>query len=87
MRRTDPRAGLDIPGLALASAGLLGVVWATINGNERGWTDPQILAAIAVGALLLLGFVALGGSRQERRCCRWTCSAAAPSPPPTRRRC
>src|SRR4029079_3228635 len=40
-----PEGRLDIPGLALASAGLLGVVWATINGNERGWTDPQILGA------------------------------------------
>src|SRR6187455_2990237 len=29
-----PRARLDIPGLGLVSAGLLGVVWATINGNE-----------------------------------------------------
>src|SRR4051795_11409054 len=52
-----PEGRLDLPGLALASAGLLGVVWATINGNERGWTDPQILGAYAVGALLLVGFV------------------------------
>ena len=53
-----PEGGLDIPGLGLASAGLLGVVWGVINGNERGWTDPAILAAIGVGALLLVGFVA-----------------------------
>src|SRR3954453_23890719 len=52
-----PRARLDIPGLALVSTGLLGVVWATINGNERGWTDPTILAAFIVGGLLLIGFV------------------------------
>src|SRR3954470_3689793 len=52
-----PRARLDIPGLALVSAGLLGVVWATINGNERGWTDPTILAGFVVGGLLLVSFV------------------------------
>jgi len=33
-------------------------VWATINGNERGWTDPTILAAYAVGGVLLLAFLA-----------------------------
>src|SRR3954447_963283 len=53
-----PRARLDIPGLALASTGLLGVVWATVNGNERGWTDPTIVAAYVVGGILLLSFVA-----------------------------
>ena len=52
-----PEGGLDIPGLGLASAGLLGIVWGVINGNDRGWTDPAILAAIGVGALLLVGFV------------------------------
>ncbi len=52
-----PEGGLDLVGLGVASAGLLGVVWGVINGNERGWTDPQIVAAIGVGALLLLGFV------------------------------
>jgi EmrB/QacA subfamily drug resistance transporter len=51
-----PRARLDIPGLALASAGLLGVVWAVINGNERGWTDASILAALIVGGALLVAF-------------------------------
>jgi EmrB/QacA subfamily drug resistance transporter len=53
-----PRARLDIPGLALASSGLLAVVWATINGNQHGWTDPTILAAYIVGGILLLTFVA-----------------------------
>jgi len=43
-----PEGGLDLVGLGLASAGLLGVVWGVINGNERGWTDPQIVAAIGV---------------------------------------
>ena len=60
-----PEGGLDIPGLGLASAGLLGVVWGVINGNDRGWTDPAILAAIGVGALLLVGFVAWEARGEE----------------------
>jgi EmrB/QacA subfamily drug resistance transporter len=52
-----PRGRLDIAGLGLASAGLLGVVWAVINGNERGWTDASILTALVVGGALLIAFV------------------------------
>jgi EmrB/QacA subfamily drug resistance transporter len=51
-----PQGRLDIAGLGLASGGLLGLVWAVIHGNERGWTDPQIVAALAVGAVMLIGF-------------------------------
>jgi EmrB/QacA subfamily drug resistance transporter len=53
---------LDLPGLALASGGLLGVVWATTRGNAEGWTSASTLIAYALGAALLAGFVA-----QERR--------------------
>ena len=53
-----PEGRLDIVGLGLASAGLLGVVWAVIHGNDRGWLDPQILAGFIVGGALLLTFVA-----------------------------
>ena len=53
-----PQGRLDIGGLALASAGLLGVVWGVIHGNDRGWLDPQILAAFVIGGALLIAFVA-----------------------------
>jgi EmrB/QacA subfamily drug resistance transporter len=53
-----PASRLDLPGLALASGGLLGVVWGLIHGNGDGWTSPQILAALGLGAILLAGFVA-----------------------------
>ena len=52
-----PEGRLDVPGLALVSFGLLGLVWSTIHGNDRGWTDPQILAGYAIGAALLVGFI------------------------------
>jgi EmrB/QacA subfamily drug resistance transporter len=65
-----PQGRLDIGGLALVSGGLLGVVWSVIHGNERGWTDPQIIAGLAVGAALLIAFVA------------WERRASAPMLPP-----
>jgi EmrB/QacA subfamily drug resistance transporter len=51
------QVALDLPGLALASGGLLGIVWATTRGNADGWGSASTLAAYAVGALLLAGFV------------------------------
>jgi EmrB/QacA subfamily drug resistance transporter len=50
--------GLDLPGLGLVSAGLLGVVWGLVRGNELGWTSAGILTPIAVGTLLVAAFVA-----------------------------
>ena len=64
-RLTESRGAqvpLDLPGLALASGGLLGIVWATTRGNTDGWTSPSTLIAYAIGAALLGAFVA-----QERR--------------------
>jgi EmrB/QacA subfamily drug resistance transporter len=53
-----PDSGLDLPGLALVSAGLLGLVWGLIHGNGTGWTSPQIVASLSVGAILTAAFVA-----------------------------
>jgi len=53
-----PDSGLDLPGLALVSAGLLGLVWGLIHGNGDGWTSPQIVASLSLGAILTAGFVA-----------------------------
>jgi EmrB/QacA subfamily drug resistance transporter len=52
-----PDKALDVPGLALASGGLLGIVWGLVNGNADGWTSPGIVAALAGGAALLTAFV------------------------------
>src|SRR4029077_13979441 len=52
-----PASELGLPGLGLISAGLLALVWGVINGNDRGWTDPSIVAAIAGGFALLAAFV------------------------------
>ena len=49
---------LDLPGLALASTGLLGIVWALVRGNEHGWTSAGIVTPLVAGALLVAAFVA-----------------------------
>jgi EmrB/QacA subfamily drug resistance transporter len=53
-----PDKALDLPGLALVSAGALGVVWGLIHGNGDGWASPGVLGSMAVGAVLLVAFVA-----------------------------
>jgi EmrB/QacA subfamily drug resistance transporter len=53
-----PAGKLDLPGLALSSAGLFGIVWALVRGNAQGWTSTGILGALTGGALLLAAFVA-----------------------------
>ena len=52
-----PDKALDLPGLGLASAGLLGIVWGLVNGNGDGWTSTSIVASLAAGAAFLIAFV------------------------------
>lgn len=52
-----PEGALDLPGLALASLGLLGIIWGVVHGNERGWTDAGVTAALGIGALLVAAFL------------------------------
>src|SRR3954468_5203568 len=42
-------SALDLPGLALVSTGLLGIVWALVRGNQEGWTSPQIVVPLVAG--------------------------------------
>jgi len=53
-----PEGGLDLPGLTLASGGLLALVWGLIRGNELGWTEPAILGSLAAGFVGLALFAA-----------------------------
>jgi MFS transporter, DHA2 family, multidrug resistance protein len=53
----DPSAPpIDVPGALLSIAGLVALVWAIIEG-PGGWTDPEILVALALATLLLGAFV------------------------------
>src|SRR5215211_5677423 len=53
-----PNRHLDVPGVALASAGLLGVVFGIVRAQALGWTSTTILASIGGGVVLLAAFVA-----------------------------
>jgi EmrB/QacA subfamily drug resistance transporter len=61
LRRLDethgPSSRLDLPGLGLASAGLLGVVWGLIRGSGQGWTSSEIVISLAAGVVLVAAFV------------------------------
>jgi EmrB/QacA subfamily drug resistance transporter len=52
-----PSLSLDLPGVGLASAGLLGIVWGLVRGNGSGWTSPEIVLSLGLGALVLAAFV------------------------------
>jgi MFS family permease len=49
---------LDFGGLALATGGALGLVWALVRGNAAGWTSAEVVASLTAGALLVVAFVA-----------------------------
>jgi EmrB/QacA subfamily drug resistance transporter len=53
-----PSTRLDLPGLALASAGLLGIVWGLVRGNQAGWSSFEIAVSLTVGMAVLGAFVA-----------------------------
>src|SRR5205085_5261831 len=48
----------DLPGLALASTGLFGIVWGLVRANTVGWGSPEIVGALLAGAVLTAAFVA-----------------------------
>src|SRR6185436_6352989 len=41
---------IDVPGASLATLGLGGIVFGLIESPRRGWGDPAIVAALALGA-------------------------------------
>src|SRR5882757_5567961 len=48
-----PDSRVDLPGLALVSGGVLGVVWALVRGNTAGWESAEVIGALAAGIGLL----------------------------------
>ncbi|HSE80492.1 MAG TPA: DHA2 family efflux MFS transporter permease subunit [Gaiellaceae bacterium] len=52
-----PSTRLDLPGLALVSTGLFGIVWGVVRGNAVGWSSTEIAGSLVVGSLLTLAFV------------------------------
>jgi EmrB/QacA subfamily drug resistance transporter len=52
-----PGGRLDLPGLALASAGLFGIVWGLVRANDVGWGSAEIVGSLVAGSILLALFV------------------------------
>jgi EmrB/QacA subfamily drug resistance transporter len=52
-----PDSALDIRGVALITGGALGIVWGLVRGNGAGWGSLQVVAALALGAALVVAFV------------------------------
>jgi EmrB/QacA subfamily drug resistance transporter len=53
-QRSEP----DLLGLALVTAAALGIVWGLVRGNPAGWGSVEVLAALTLGVLLTVAFVA-----------------------------
>jgi EmrB/QacA subfamily drug resistance transporter len=53
-----PDAKVDLPGLALVTAGVLGIVWGLVRGNPAGWDSFEVLGTLLGGVALLGAFVA-----------------------------
>jgi EmrB/QacA subfamily drug resistance transporter len=54
--RDENRVPLDIPGAALATSGLLALVFGIIQGGDTGWTSPLIIGSFVAGVVLLTTF-------------------------------
>ena len=52
-----PNRSLDLPGLALVSTGLFGIVWGLVRGNAHGWTSLGVLLPMIAGGILVAAFV------------------------------
>jgi EmrB/QacA subfamily drug resistance transporter len=56
-RDPDAPPGMDWRGALLAVTGLGALVYGLIAAAPRGWSDATVLISLALGALLLIGFV------------------------------
>jgi EmrB/QacA subfamily drug resistance transporter len=52
-----PATRLDLPGVALVSAGAVGIAWGLIRSAEAGWGSAEVVGAFTVGAIGTAGFV------------------------------
>ena len=47
---------VDIPGVILSVVGLFALVYGIIDAGVYGWTDPNVLAALGIGTVVLIAF-------------------------------
>src|ERR687887_676275 len=53
-----PRPELDLRGLVLAGAGVLGLTWGLVRANTVGWGSAEVTVTLAAGAALVALFLA-----------------------------
>jgi EmrB/QacA subfamily drug resistance transporter len=53
-----PAVRIDLPGVALASAGAVALAWGLVRTTDVGWGSPQVIGALIVAAVLIAGFIA-----------------------------
>jgi EmrB/QacA subfamily drug resistance transporter len=58
-RAPSATRSLDFPGLITSAISLFTVTYALIEGNDKGWTSPLIIAAFAVAAVAAAIFIAI----------------------------
>lgn len=55
--RGSRRARLDLPGAALATAGLVGLVYGVLDSSNHGWSSVPVVGCLAAAVLLLSLFL------------------------------
>ena len=63
-RAQHPRR-IDVPGVATLTVGLLAVVFGFIETGSRSWGDPIVVSSFVIGAVMLVGFVAVERTVRE----------------------
>jgi EmrB/QacA subfamily drug resistance transporter len=53
-----PRPQLDLVGLPLAGAGMLGLTWGLVRSSAVGWASAEVILSLAAGAALVAAFLA-----------------------------
>ena len=53
-----PRPQIDLVGVVLAGAGILGLTWGLVRANTVGWGTAEVIGTLLVGALLVGLFLA-----------------------------
>jgi EmrB/QacA subfamily drug resistance transporter len=51
-------ARLDLPGVGLMSASVVGLVWGLVRAGQAGWGSAEVILSLAAGAALLAAFFA-----------------------------
>jgi EmrB/QacA subfamily drug resistance transporter len=52
-----PKARLDIGGVTLAAAAAVALAWGLVRTTDVGWGSAQVIGALALGTLLVAGFI------------------------------